>query len=249
VIEQAHSLNISALCTSPSSSSIAFSGSRDYSVKLWDLHAQVCVSEYSSPRNIVTSLAYDAEGSERLFQGSEDLCVRVWDLRSSSGSQPAAQYAGYVYFPLCLALQSDGFLLASGCKGFNSMGCGVVIWDLRNPSRPLHEFKGHSQDVTACQFSSSHRSLLTASKDGSVRSWDISSLSPGPIMQLGRRPLSSLCALNTSGSKSSFVVAAMDGSLSVVTYSRSISSSSVHNATMELVYSTEGLVGEESNTS
>ncbi|RYG63173.1 hypothetical protein EON64_16460 [archaeon] len=174
-LQEAHSLNISALTASSSSSQI-FSGSRDYSVKAWDLGRKACTAEFSCPRNIVTSLCY-SPSSSLLLQGSEDLCVRAWDVRSSHSSTPSLQLGGYVYFPLCLALQAGGQVLATGCKGFNSVGCGVVFWDLRKTSAPLAQLAGHSQDVVSCVFSPTESDcLLTASKDGSVLMWDCKGL-------------------------------------------------------------------------
>lgn len=214
------------------SNSKVFSGSRDYSVKLWDLTTSKCISEYSSPRNIVTSLCY-SDKSDLLYQGSEDLCVRAWDPRTAIANVPVHNYGGYVYFPLCLALHRDEFILASGCKGFNSVGCGVVLWDIRNSSKPLHEFRGHSQDVTMCAFLPNHPDvLLTGSKDGSIMAWDCNSLSPLKSYSIGRKPLSSLCVIDSD----LFAVAAMDGSISILKYSR---------AGYDMVYSTDGLDGED----
>ena len=210
-LEQAHTLNISALAAS---STHVFSGSRDYSVKAWDLATKTCTSEFSCPRNIVTALAY-SPSAQLLFQGSEDLCVRAWDVRSSHGSAPSLQLGGYVYFPLCLALQAGEQLLATGCKGFNGVGCGVVLWDVRKPSAPLAQLAGHSQDVVSCVFSPARSGLLlTASKDGSVLAWDAAAPARTAQLQLGsRKLLSGLCAM--SAAEQSFAAAAMDGSLTL----------------------------------
>jgi WD40 repeat protein len=77
-ISKAHELNISAVVTSTDNRTI-YSGSRDYSVKVWDSEKGLCKEQYKVPRNIVTSLEIGNE--HMLYQGSEDLCVRVWDTR------------------------------------------------------------------------------------------------------------------------------------------------------------------------
>ena len=191
-IDNAHSLNITGLTTVSTSEitrSTVFSGSRDYSVKGWDGETGQLKVEYKAPRNIVTTMQVHPVNNNLLYQGSEDLCVRVWDSRQASHHPPAQQLSGYVYFPVSMDLHSDGNLLATGCKGFDSVGCTVKLWDLRNTSKLVAEYAGHSQDVVGCQFSktslgntaevgptspSGAQLLLSASKDGSICMWDYS---------------------------------------------------------------------------
>lgn len=54
-IEDAHKLNISAVTVDKDSNSV-YSGSRDYSVKAWDAESGKLKVEFSSPRNIVTTM-------------------------------------------------------------------------------------------------------------------------------------------------------------------------------------------------
>lgn len=218
-----------------------FSGSRDYSVKVWDVSRAVdtaseaaagtsvveAVAEYHAPRNIVTALTTCAYETNLLYQGSEDLCVRVWDLRQSSATVPAIHLTGYVYFPLCLdRQQQDGeYLLASGTKGFNSVGCGVMVWDMRNTAKPLFEFKGPSQDVTGVQFSKSSRPgrshlIYSVCKDGSFMVWDSKRLEQvGCYRFEGNKLLSCLSVLHSSEGEADaeeVAVGAMDGSVSIL---------------------------------
>lgn len=111
-IDNAHSLNISAIDIAKDISNV-YSGSRDCSVKIWDNERGICKSEFSAPRNIVTSLKCTEARSSQLFQGSEDLCVRVWDTKSGS-KQPSMHITAFVYFPICLDIQSGGNYLATG---------------------------------------------------------------------------------------------------------------------------------------
>lgn len=174
-IADTHSLNVTSIAAHPSNAGTIFTGSRDYSVKGWDIETALCKCEYKAERNIVTVMEFDPVDPNLLYQGSEDLSVRVWDIRQSS-QQPAFHMTGYVYFPLCMDIHKDGFMMATGCRGFNFVGCEVKLWDLRNTSKFLSEFKGHGQDVNSCKFLHDDKVLLSASKDGSVIAWDIHSL-------------------------------------------------------------------------
>ena len=178
-INDAHLLNISGLAVCAEKQELC-SGSRDYAVKTWDLSTGACRETFSAPRNIVTCMQYDYSGN-LIYQGSEDLCVRIWDTRSSS-KQPSIHITGYVYFPLCMSScpSSGGTYLATGCKGFNGVGCEVKVWDIRNVSHvPVADMHGHEHDVNSCQFVHSNQ-LLSASKDGSCVIWN-------PQLNLGQK--------------------------------------------------------------
>lgn len=217
-IAQTHELNVSALAAHPTGKTI-FTGSRDYHVKAWDASTGTCTSSYSCPRNIVTALEMGGTTDPALlYQASEDLCVRGWDTREASASMPALHLTGFVYFPLCLAVHPDGHTLSTGCKGFNSVGCEVKLWDLRSCTRPLVELLGHSQDVTGVRFSSDGAALVSASKDGSIYAWHTQTVSekthsPMHILPPDGRSFSSL-SLAANGSK--FAVGAHDGSISLL---------------------------------
>ena len=87
----------------------------------------------------------------------------------------------------CFNTPLGGKYLATGSKGFNSVGCEVKIWDLRKTSAPCAELKGHSHDVVGVKYSEGGSSgagrsnvpsvpgglkLISASKDGSIFVWD-----------------------------------------------------------------------------
>lgn len=180
------------------------SGSRDYSIKIWDVSTGELIREYSCPRNIVTCVIWPSfhdnitsplDGNI-VLQGSEDLCIRGWDVRQSS-KQPSIHLTGFQYFPLCINIDPLQPLLAAGCKGFNGVGCDIKIWDIRyfKPGKFLYELPEHQQDVTSCQFlpiPNSHLNLnnnsdntilektnfqssfLTTSRDCTLKYWSIS---------------------------------------------------------------------------
>ena len=103
--------------------------------------------------------------------------------------------------PLQLALDvsADGRYLLTTSKGFNGVGCEARVWDLRRgdgealvapgtmaapPSGTAAQarapFTGHQQDATGCAFlprgaAGSEQAFVTASKDGSLRVWDLAS--------------------------------------------------------------------------
>eukprot|EP00611_Tribonema_gayanum_P023230 TRINITY_DN4842_c0_g1_i4.p1 TRINITY_DN4842_c0_g1~~TRINITY_DN4842_c0_g1_i4.p1 ORF type:complete len:388 (-),score=60.68 TRINITY_DN4842_c0_g1_i4:1015-2091(-) len=171
-----HTLTVSALDLSADETRL-WSGSRDTSVRLWDVSTGQQRGMVATPRNLVTCLKCmpGDEGANAVVQGGEDLKLRLWDFRAPS-SVPAQTLDGFVYFPLCLDISEDGNYLLTGSKGFNSVGCEGRLWD-RRTGQVVQEYNGHAQDVTACLLApaalaaSSGGAVITASKDQTIKVW------------------------------------------------------------------------------
>jgi WD40 repeat protein len=169
-IEDAHSLNITAITTHEYSQRL-YSGSRDYTVKGWDTVTMQSTNSFFAPRNVVTCLTMNNEGSS-IYQGSEDLAIRIWDIRANS-SKPTDTIQSFVYFPLSLSMHpTNNFLLAVGCKGIDGVGGEIKLFDLRKITMPLEEFLGHRHDITGCTMSSSSNHIISVSKDCTIRGWN-----------------------------------------------------------------------------
>jgi WD40 repeat protein len=147
--------------------------------------------------------------------------VRAWDTRSQAKA-PALHITGYVYFPTSMAVHPGGTYLATGCKGFDSVGCEVKVWDVRKATAPCAELKGHSHDVTAVRYSPDGALLFSASKDGSVYAWGADTAT---YPRVAASPASvghnftSMAVLPSSGSAEvALALGAFDGSLSYYRY-------------------------------
>ncbi|CAM9841354.1 unnamed protein product [Ectocarpus fasciculatus] len=199
---EGHDLACTAIALSEDEKTL-YSGSRDTSIRAWDVQTGQCTSSTKVPRNLVTCLkCLSGESSFSVVQGGEDLKLRVWDAREG-GLRPSITMDGYTFFPLCLDVSSDGHQVLTSCKGFNGAGCETKLWDLRSPEIPVREYTGHTQDTTACVFvaakeggddgsgagegdyglspspspplsaPSSRGMIATASKDGTVKIYDL----------------------------------------------------------------------------
>jgi WD40 repeat protein len=51
--------------------------------------------------------------------------------------------------------------------------CIVKIWDTRKTFQPVLNLKGHHQDVTDVKYSPDGKHLISVSKDGSIKSWNL----------------------------------------------------------------------------
>ena len=137
---------------------------------------------------------------------------------------------GYVYFPLCLSLNnsSDCTYLATGCKGFNSVGCEVKVWDIRAASyQPFAELRGHEHDVNACAFIADGK-ILSASKDGSLAIWNPqANIESQRISKYAASEHVQYTSLAYDSTEESFCVGAFNGSLSKFSIDRSNSKISI----------------------
>lgn len=110
------------------------SGSRDTSVRLWDVETGACAAKAMLPRNVVTDVKWvpgdfnvvaqvrsvvvstccsrkslsTLRGYRHCLQSCEDLHVRLWDTRIQGTLKLAAALEGYVYFPVGCATFDGG---------------------------------------------------------------------------------------------------------------------------------------------
>ncbi|CAM9598490.1 unnamed protein product, partial [Scytosiphon promiscuus] len=149
---EGHDLACTAVALSEDEMTL-WSGSRDTSVRAWDVQTGQCTSSAKVPRNLVTCLQHLSGGSSSsvVAQGGEDLRLRVWDAREH-GLRPSMSIEGFTFFPLCLDSSKDGHQIITSCKGFNGSGCETKLWDLRHARTPVREYTGHTQDATSCVF-------------------------------------------------------------------------------------------------
>jgi len=167
-----HDLAVTGVTFSPSGSHM-FSGSRDNTVRLWDVAGRQCIRTTALSQNVVTHVCWGrATGTWMVAQSSEDKTVRLWDTRSL---RVAITTAPKQYIQMCCDLSgTDDQLCLSASNGFGGNGCEATLWDLRAGARTLREFIGHYETVNGCCFvpSSSRVIAATCSNDGTVRLWD-----------------------------------------------------------------------------
>ncbi len=107
---------------SPHGASLA-SGSRDNTVKIWNVKTGKCVSTLNGHSRSVTSVAWNNDGT-KLVSGSYDSTVRIWSVGSTGTfeCQSPLTVDSPVY---SVAFSPDGTKLASG-----SLDKTVRIWSV-----------------------------------------------------------------------------------------------------------------------
>ncbi|SMD38874.1 WD domain-containing protein, G-beta repeat-containing protein [Reichenbachiella faecimaris] len=119
----------------------------------------------------VRALAVDVEKSE-IYAGTIKGVVQVWNERFENSYLDIPE----TFAVNVLAVSADHKLLAIGREKGDA-----IIWHLEE-KRIVRIISGHQSAITAIDFSPDNERILTASRDGTVRVWDIFDSKKFPIV-------------------------------------------------------------------
>jgi WD40 repeat protein len=141
------------------------SGSKDTTIKLWDVTSGRELRTLTGHSQWVRSVAFSPDG-KKLASGSEDETIRLWDVTTGRELRTLKGHSDGVF---SVAFSPDGKTLAS-CGGDNT----IKLWDVTNGSE-LRTLKGHSSWVESVAFSPDGTTLASGSEDKSIKLWDVTS--------------------------------------------------------------------------
>ncbi len=173
---------VHALAFTPDSQKLV-GGSADGAVRIWQLDRSAAttdtkaespaeasqdvepikpVARLENHEGPIFGLAVTADGQTALST-SDDYFTNVWNL--AAGAKAAAHKSDGAM--RCVAVTADG-ALAAWSGGQKT----IVVWDLKN-DKVLTTLEGHTNWVYSLQFTKDNRRLLSASRDRTVRLWDL----------------------------------------------------------------------------
>ncbi|GBN26220.1 Notchless 1 [Araneus ventricosus] len=128
-----------------------------------------CTSSIPGHAEAVISASFSPDG-RYLASGSGDTTVRLWDVSTET---PQYTCKAHKHWVLCIAWSPNGLKLASGCKNGQ-----ICIWDPKTGKQMGRTLSGHKGWINALAWEPLHRNgdcrhLASASKDCTVRVWDI----------------------------------------------------------------------------
>ena len=138
------------------------SGSRDRTVRLWEVATGREVRSFSGHSNRIWSVAFSPDG-RHFLSGSGDGWVNLWDV--STG-----QAVGFPYTPkgvYSVAFSPDGYSALSG-----SIDGSIRLWSLIT-KQEIRSFSGHTDNVNSVAFSPDGRYALSGSDDRTMKLWHV----------------------------------------------------------------------------
>lgn len=158
-----HEKPIAACVLTPDGSQL-LSASADRTIRLWALGSGECVEVLEGHQDELTACSITPDG-KTVISTSIDATVRLWDLASR---RCIATLENDGRWATACAVTADGQRLVVG-----SDNGAITIWDLVSRRR-IGMLAGHSDYVTACVVTPLNQ-LISASRDQSVRIWDLAS--------------------------------------------------------------------------
>lgn len=154
-----HNAIITALIQLPQQNLIA-SGSADRTIKLWNLDDGICFSTLTGHSSAITALIYSSE-KNLLISASKDGMIRTW----AFGAQSCFDLGMGTAISSMILLFESKFAIGYDDGRFE-------IRMLENPNFLL-PLEGHTEEICALIFFDSQKMLVSASRDNTLRIWDI----------------------------------------------------------------------------
>ena len=144
--------------------SILAAGGDSNTVRLWEVSTGTLRHTFVVPTSTIERVRFSPDGSI-LATGSLDGTVCLWDV--STGTL-LHTLSGDTYRVMDMRFSPDGSILATR----NEHDKEVRLWDVA-AGVLWNIFRGHTLPILSINFSSDGRTLTTASADGTVRLWNV----------------------------------------------------------------------------
>jgi len=173
---EGHSHHVRLVAFSPDGGMLA-SGSRDETIKLWDMATGREVRTLTGHTSEVWSVAFSPDG-QTLASGAGWGGLKLWDVATGRELRTLAGHTGLVG---SVAFSPDGRMLASGAGDHK-----IQLWDVAT-GRELRTLIGRTETVWSVAFSPDGQTLASGSDGQTITLWDVSTpYSPLSIRPSGR---------------------------------------------------------------
>ena len=143
----------------------ALSGSKDYTLKLWDVSTGQCLRTFDAG-GYVYSVSLSTDGEYALSgRGSKDYTLKLWEM---STGQCLRTFEGRGIGVNSVCLSADGRYVLSGSNDGT-----LKLWDV-STGQCLRTMEGHSDLVLSVCLSADGKYALSGSYDKTLKLWEVS---------------------------------------------------------------------------
>lgn len=203
---------VQAVAASPDGESV-FAGLDDGKVKMWSsTKGGRAQKVFRGHQGAVRALAISAD-CRRIVTGSSDRTVRLWDIEAR-GERKVLE--GHLNEINAVVLSPDGrYALSGGGNFLESLGDnGIRLWDLEEGCQAGIAISHTSDIYTVCINGAGDR-LFSASRDGTVKVWDVHRLVGAADVPAHAGSVTALALLPGDARGGAAVSASRDGTLKV----------------------------------
>ena len=152
-----------SLATDASERVAAVAGS-EFDVRLYDRETLRLLGTAGAPahQGRINEVCFGPAAAPLLYTASSDGTIKAWDCAAGGAASPAATLRERREEVWCVSA-STGHLIAAGAQN------AVLIWDMRNASKPVCRWEVHTEEVSQVRFQpGSDHVLLSGSVDGLI---------------------------------------------------------------------------------
>ena len=180
-----------ALAFSPDGTRLA-SGSKDKTVRLWDLTDADKWRTLQKHTGWTNVLAFSPDG-KMLASGSTDKTIQLWN---TTTGEPLATFTGHIKGITALAFSPDSTTLVSG-----SSDGTIRFWDTENGDPLADRITGHTPWIRAATFVKDSSTLASAAFNGIITFWDVKTSQKSTIQAAGHQDWFPTLAFSPDGTK------------------------------------------------
>jgi WD40 repeat protein len=140
-------------------------GSRDKTVKVWDVASAQDTATLQGHSGLVYAVAFSPDG-KTVASASADKTVKLWDLASGKAT---VTFKGHSDSVRPVAFSPDGKMLASGSRDKT-----VKLWDVAS-GKEITTLAGHTGVIESVAFGAGGKILASGGSDKIVKLWDVAS--------------------------------------------------------------------------